>query len=73
MLDPAAQGYLSANVEEILDTFSDHLGEKLGVDLTEGYSLTSDDPAVGSASLGEYVRAGLGSDEQVSQQVLFGG
>ncbi|ASR56103.1 hypothetical protein [Cellulomonas sp. PSBB021] len=28
---------------------------------------------MGSASLGDYVRAGLGSGVQVSQQVLFGG
>jgi hypothetical protein len=70
-LAPNVQRELSANAENILNALSEKLETEFGLDLNEECSLDSDNGE--SATLGDFLKAGLGSGTQISQQVLFGG
>ncbi|HEX7286310.1 MAG TPA: DUF4157 domain-containing protein [Candidatus Angelobacter sp.] len=70
-LSPKVQLVLQAKRESIVDTFAEHLESSVRLDLTENFELES--PTREKATLIQYLNAGLGSGQRISQQVLFGG
>ncbi|WP_285663174.1 hypothetical protein [Actinorhabdospora filicis] len=68
--DPAKQ-FLADEKEAVLNAIATKLEQQHGLDLPEGYVLESDEH--GEASLGDFLGAGFGSNNEYSQQILFGG
>ncbi|MEV0649401.1 hypothetical protein AB0I28_29505 [Phytomonospora sp. NPDC050363] len=71
VLSQASREVLSENIDVILDGLARKFEETHQLDFPEGFELES--PEDGSATLGEFVRAGLDGADRISQQVLFGG
>jgi len=69
-LSPNVQTALKRDKDTIENLFSDTLEEKLNIDMNVGAELES---GVQTASLDDFIGAGLGNGMQISQQVLFGG
>jgi hypothetical protein len=69
-LSPHVQAVLTGRNDAVLNSFAKTIETKHGLDLPENFSLHSD---AGEAELGQYLGAGLGSGERISQQVVFGG
>lgn len=72
ILSPNVQRELQRSQEEILDKFAEHLERTLNLDLNESVVLENEKLAM-EAELGDFLKAGLGSGQAITQQVLFGG
>jgi hypothetical protein len=71
LLSQAARAVLAANVDPVLNAFADKFENAHGLDFPDNYKLVS--PIGTTASLVEFITAGLDGQAQYSQQVLFGG
>ena len=70
LLSPAARAVLTAKANDVLTAFSDKIEAEHDLDFPENYQLTN---AMGTASLGDFITAGLDGQTPYSQQILFGG